>query len=215
MSNGYRVNWPMRIASVLLCLVLLTTCLSFGLYARYTASGTASDSARVIRFGKVTLTETGDFVENGDKNEFVVAPGFELEKDVTVSFEGSESATYLFVELIMPGWGYIPEKSYFSYGTDNLKVSIVPYDSDTGNGWKYLGNNGNSFVVYKELAPNTTVNDKLFKENANGKHIMVLKTITEDVVKSLGGISIEIQAVVVQSNGFSSVSDAWNSVKNK
>lgn len=215
MGNQYRVNWPMRIASILLCLVLFTTCLSSGLYARYTAKGSSGDEARVIKFGDVTLTETGDFVKNGNKNEFIVAPGFELKKDVTVEFTGSESATYLFVELLMPGWGYIAEKNYFSYGTDNMKVSVIPYDSHTGNGWNYLGKYNDSFIVYKEVSPNTVVNDKLFKELNDGNHILVSPTIIESAVNSLNGVSIKIQANVVQSNGFSSATDAWNSINSK
>ena len=47
----------LRLAAVLLILVLLSTCLVAGRYARYTSTVTASDSARVARF-EVNETST-------------------------------------------------------------------------------------------------------------------------------------------------------------
>jgi hypothetical protein len=52
-------NKMMRLASCLLVLCLLTTCVISGTFAKYTTSGEASDSARVAAFG-VTVEVTGD-----------------------------------------------------------------------------------------------------------------------------------------------------------
>lgn len=66
-----KVNIPMALACVLLCLTLITTHLTGGLFARYTATAQASDSARVAKF-QVTGTENGtvsvrnDAVGNGE-----------------------------------------------------------------------------------------------------------------------------------------------------
>ena len=49
-NNGYKVNWPMRIAGILLCLVLVSFHFTSGLYARYTTRGEGEDSARVAKF---------------------------------------------------------------------------------------------------------------------------------------------------------------------
>ena len=49
------------LAGILFCLILITTAMLGGLFARYTTSGSGSDSARVAKFGTLTLTETGDF----------------------------------------------------------------------------------------------------------------------------------------------------------
>lgn len=43
-------NVAMYLACILLCLVLITTYMTSGLYARYTAEGIASDNARVAKF---------------------------------------------------------------------------------------------------------------------------------------------------------------------
>lgn len=81
-------NKMMRIASVLLVAVILTTCAISGTFAKYVTSGNGSDSARVAKFG-VTVTGTADtFKETYAKDgtgffaantvvstEDVVAPG--------------------------------------------------------------------------------------------------------------------------------------------
>lgn len=52
-------NKMMRIASVLLVAVILTTCAISGTYAKYVTSGNSSDSARVAKFG-VNVNATSD-----------------------------------------------------------------------------------------------------------------------------------------------------------
>ena len=52
-------NKTMRVASLLLVAVLLTTCVISGTYAKYVTSGETSDTARVAKFG-VTVTATSD-----------------------------------------------------------------------------------------------------------------------------------------------------------
>ena len=52
-------NKIMRIASVLLVAVILTTCAISGTFAKYVTSGSGSDTARVAKFG-VTVTGNAD-----------------------------------------------------------------------------------------------------------------------------------------------------------
>ncbi len=68
-------NRMMRLASVLLVAVILTTCAISGTFAKYVASGNGSDSARVAKFG-VTVTGTGEtFAKTYEKHDgsFTVA----------------------------------------------------------------------------------------------------------------------------------------------
>lgn len=53
-----KINIPMALACVLLCLTLITTHMTGGLFARYTTTAQASDSARVAKF-QVAGTENG------------------------------------------------------------------------------------------------------------------------------------------------------------
>lgn len=62
-------NTMMRIASVLLVAVILTTCAISGTFAKYVTSDNGSDSARVAKFG-VTVNNSGElFLKNYAKND--------------------------------------------------------------------------------------------------------------------------------------------------
>lgn len=49
-KNKAPVNWILRAAGVLLCLVLASSYLVCGMFARYTTTATGSDTARVAKF---------------------------------------------------------------------------------------------------------------------------------------------------------------------
>ncbi len=55
-------NKMLRMASALLVLTLLTTCIIGGTFAKYTTSGTATDTARVAKWG-VKVECTGNAFE--------------------------------------------------------------------------------------------------------------------------------------------------------
>lgn len=58
---GRKHNIPMCLALILLMLTMITTHLTGGLYARYTTTATASDSARVAKFDvQCNVTKDGD-----------------------------------------------------------------------------------------------------------------------------------------------------------
>ncbi|MGN1467521.1 MAG: hypothetical protein ACI4W1_04360 [Ruminococcus sp.] len=76
-------NKMMRIASVLLVAVILTTCAISGTFAKYVTSGNGSDSARVAKFG-VTVNGTADtFKETYAKDD----TSFTLAANTVVSTE--------------------------------------------------------------------------------------------------------------------------------
>lgn len=58
-----RKNKTMRIASLLLVAVLLTTCVISGTYAKYVTSGKTSDTARVAKFGVKVVANSDLFSE--------------------------------------------------------------------------------------------------------------------------------------------------------
>lgn len=75
-KTSQKLNIPMLVACVLLCLTMLSLHLTAGLYARYTTSGQAEDAARVAAF-KVTesdsiLEETINFVASPSQNNYTV-----------------------------------------------------------------------------------------------------------------------------------------------
>lgn len=209
-----QMNIPMCAAAVLFCLTVISTHLVSGLYARYTTSGSGDDSARVIRFGEISITESGDFVAG--TNDMMIIPGVDIEKRAVVNFEGSEAATYVFVEVLLEnGWSY--ENGTFKLG-EHLEWEIA-------GGWTYLENKDNTHVLYWALEPNTQLTDvdilriveDAADENKDGKHaysIKVSENITKSTIDSLAG-AITFRVSAVQSHGFENAGAAWASLSAK
>ena len=196
MGFGEGMMW---IAGVLFCLVLITTAMMGGLFARYTTSDSGSDSARVVAFGNLTLTETGDFVEAGGKKTAKIIPGVDLSKKVTLSFEASEVDTIVFVEISAPGWT-VPDSQTFMMGT-HLSWSVAA-------GWNHLP--GTQYVYYKELDTNTALTDV---DIIQGGVIHVSKEIKESNIQSLDKLNISIRASVIQNDGSLTPATAWDRLK--
>ena len=203
--NRTNVNIPMCLAAILLCLTLLSLHWTSGLYARYSTSEAGSDSARVIRFGDLTLTEEGDFYEG--KN-LMILPGVDLQKKAMVSFDGSESATYVFVEVAPTKWETADHKAFSILSNDEAVMQW-----QIAEGWTFLEADGGTYVYYRELAPNTEL-DRVDILAEEGK-ITVSGAITRKDIQNLTGVSIKLRASVVQSGGFENPAEAWKSIMEK
>lgn len=196
MGFGEGMMW---MAGVLFCLVLITTAMMGGLFARYTTSDSGSDSARVVAFGNLTLTETGDFVAVGDKRTAKIIPGVNLNKKVTLSFDASEVDTIVFVEISAPGWT-VPDGKTFMMGTQIYWRMA--------EGWNHLP--GTQYVYYKVLDTNTALTDV---DIIQGGVIHVSKDIKESNIQSLDKLNISIQASVIQNDGSLTPATAWDRLK--
>ena len=200
-----KMNIPMCLAAILLCLTLISIHLASGLYAKYISSASGNDSARVIKFGELTLTEEGDFYEG---NKLMIIPGVALTKKATVSFSGSESATYVFVEITPSKWSTTDNKTFslMSNGKTAMQWNVA-------EGWLFLKSDNGTYIYYRELTPNTElIATDIIAEN--GK-IAVSNQITKSEIQVMTGISIKLRATVVQSGGFENPEAAWNSVAAK
>ena len=184
------------LAGVLFCLILITTALMGGLFARYVTTDTGSDSARVAKFGNLTLTETGDFVGDTQKTGIVI-PGVNLNKKVTVSFDASEVATIVFVEVDASGWTV--ENNLFMKGT-LLSWTLA-------DGWTYLP--GTKYVYYKELPPNTPLSADIIRDGI----ITVSKDIKKANIQELKNLNLTFRASVIQNDGSLTPATAWNKLK--
>ena len=189
-------------AIAVMILLVITTNVTGGLFARYASYSEGEDSARVIKFGDITLTTTID--------NFLIVPGRDIAKTAKISFAGSESATYLFVVLdVGEAWSF-SAGSMFSVTLDSVTAmqwSVVTTD------WTYLTTQEGKYVFYKTLAPNVSLANV---EVVSGAKITVSNDITNTMLNLLAEnkekLSISISATVVQSNGFDDVSTAWTSV---
>lgn len=88
-STGYRGAVLLRLASVLLILVLLSTSVLSGIYARYTTSMVGGDSARVAKF---EVTEAGELLSFFTAD---IQPGGSISKSVTVENKSEVSISYI------------------------------------------------------------------------------------------------------------------------
>ena len=199
-----------RAAAGLFCLVLISTSMMSGLYARYTVHDSGYDSARVIKFHQLTVTETGDFTEDGGVNKFIFIPGVPIKKAIRVSFGGSEAATIVFVAAKTTGWNAAENGLDFSFGNEGRGLTWSVNSSD----WTYLKNEGGVYVYYKVLDPNPNpeFKDIPFIEN-DTVNVSENGTVTDYISYAEGeNCRIDITAYAVQANGFESVEDAWKAL---
>lgn len=112
-------NLPMSIASILLCLVLLSSYLVSGLYARYTTRASGSDSARIAKF----VIDSDSLLLNGGTLEQVyslsIAPGKTLQ---TITIDNQSEVTVECQFEIVNITQNIPLT--FTYANGNEEVGI-------------------------------------------------------------------------------------------
>ena len=196
------MNIPMCIACILFCLTLFSIYLTSGLYARYTTSDTGYDTARVIGFGNLTLTESGDF---GSDGTMMIIPGVDIQKSAVVKFTGSEAATYVFVEVVVSNHWAITDSKAFSVNSDRMQWTIA-------EGWNYLKSFGDesetTYVYYRKLAPNTSLSTEVIE----GGVVHVSPDITKNEIGSMSGIAIKFRATVIQIDGSEGADEAFGRI---
>lgn len=170
----------------LLYLAVATFALTGVTFSRYVASAHSQDEGRVITFGDLTVTDSGSVQ---------VQPGVAAKKDLTVHFEGSEAATYVFVELKGSDWTQGADNRTYTYGAGSLSWRVA-------DGWTHLQDN----VYYRELAPNTALDAGLI----DGGAVNVSEDMTRTELQAAAGtLHIRVQAAAVQREGGDTAETAW------
>lgn len=168
----------------LLYLAVATFALTGVTFSRYVASAHSQDEARVITFGDLTVTDSG---------VTQVQPGVAAKKDLTVHFEGSEAAVYVFAE-VQGGW---------TRGADGIyhdATSLMTWR--VADGWTHLRDN----VYYRELAPNTALDAGLIA----GGTVDVSENMTRTQLQAAAGtLHIRVRAAAVQREGGDTAQIAW------
>ena len=169
----------------LLYLAVATFALTGVTFSRYVASAHSQDEGRVITFGGLTVTDSGSVQ---------VQPGVAAQKDLTVHFDGSEAATYVFVELKGSDWTLDADGIYHdAAGLMTWRVA---------DGWAHLQDN----VYYRELAPNTALDAGLIAGGA----VNVSENMTRTQLQAAAGtLHICVQAAAVQREGGDTAETAW------
>ena len=169
----------------LLYLAVATFALTGVTFSRYVASAHSQDEGRVITFGDLTVTDSG---------VTPVQPGVAAQKDLTVHFDGSEAAVYVFAE-VQDGWTRGADNRTYTYGADSLAWRVA-------DGWTHLQDN----VYYRELAPNTALDAGLI----DGGTVDVSENMTRTELEKLSkALSIRVQVAAVQREGGDTAQIAW------
>ena len=201
-----KLNIPMCTFCVLFCLTLVTVYMTSGLYAKYTATANDGNGARVIKFGDISLSESGDF---GDDGTLRIIPGVHLTKKAVVSFDGSEASTYVFVK-VTPSSDFTTADNR-SFAISNVNKTQMQWK--IADEWSYLKtDNSGDYIYYQELAPNTPLQSDIIADNGR---ITVSDQITKEEISGMTGIFIRIRAFAVQNGGFSGPAAAWESIASK
>lgn len=168
----------------LLYLAVVTFALTGVTFSRYVASAHSQDEGRVITFGDLTVTDSGSAQ---------VQPGVAAKKDLTVHFDGSEAAVYVFAE-VQDGWTLGADGIY--HDAAGLMMWRV------ADGWTHLQDN----VYYRELAPNTALDAGLIAGGTVNVSENMTRTELEELSKAL---SIRVRAAAVQREGGDTAQIAW------
>ena len=170
----------------LLYLAMVTFALTGVTFSRYVASAHSQDEGRVITFGDLTVTDSG---------VTQVQPGVAAQKDLTVHFEGSEAAVYVFAEVQGSDWTRGADNRTYTYGDGRLSWRVA-------DGWTHLQDN----VYYRELAPNTVLDAGLIA----GGTVDVSENMTRTELEKLSkALSIRVRAAAVQREGGDTAQIAW------
>ena len=220
-------NFAMRAAVVLFLLVIITTYLSAGLFAKYSTKDDGGDRARVIQFNQLVVAENG--VDGSNGSEFIFMPGVNLDKNITVSFGGSEAATFVLVALDVRSW---QTNDHYNFVLEQGGHTVMSWSVNPT--WKYIAEQavqfqgpgdtvqtGMRYVYYVQLDPNEPMSAQ--QVITDGTIIVSDEAVRADY-KALAGVSLNLNvtAYAVQANGFYNDADmdknaieAWTSLSAK
>lgn len=196
------------LALVLFVLVALSTYMTQNLFARYVVRDSGGDSARVVKFAQLTVSEEG--LDENNRREFIFAPGAHLTKEIKVSFGGSEAGTYVFLLLDTPGWTTADYRSFV------LTEIPAVMNWSVAAGWKHLETADGRHVYYLSLEPNQILVDHPVIAD---KTIYVSPEVPRTDYEALYDMDLDIRidaaAYAVQANGFGSAQEAWEALRDK
>ena len=122
----------MRLAAVLLSLVMLTTGMVSGRYARYVTSATGSDSARVAKF---TVTQQSHTVNIAIAHDAEVAVNNIIEVSSTNNLPLQFSVSDGSSQQVLGN----PASEYFAPGIHTKEYTVTISWPDTTNAQAYIG----------------------------------------------------------------------------
>jgi len=188
-----RPKLPLR--AYLMYITLLSFLLTGVTFSKYVTRSSASDSARVVKFGNVEISET---VPSGG---WVIVPGVNITKDATVNVSASEVDTFIFVKVAASGFTTADNRSFTTHN-DQITWSV-------NSSWDFLKAENGYYIYYTYLDTNTELSRNIITNNT----VTVAASITEaDMKQYYSAVSIDFTASMVQGGGFVDADSAWYAI---
>lgn len=134
-------NKMMRIASVLLVAVILTTCAISGTFAKYVTDKTASDTARVAKFGVKIIANGSTFAEEYDTDDINVVGTIAKSVVSTAATDPNQEDN-----VVAPGTNGDLANATIT-GTPEVAVNVKHEATLTVTGWKLSDNTTEYFPI--------------------------------------------------------------------
>lgn len=173
-KNNKRYIYKIEITKILLksilfvfSLILVTFYMTSSILAKYKSESSTNDTARVAKFGELSFYEysadTGQLVGDAVQIENItIKAGTDIDKKISLSFSGSEVATYIYLIVETSGWSITTntESNINRLSIKNAGKEDMVY-WELNNKWTYLDgvSNDSTFVFYHLIEPNTSFTD--------------------------------------------------------
>ena len=123
-------NWTMRVALLIVALALITSCFVSGTYAKYITSTSATDTARVAKFGVLLSANGGDlFATQYQKHDNTYTKGdytvISSNTDKVVAPGTSSADLDADVKFAITGTPEVAVRTVLEFG-ENLKEVVLP-----------------------------------------------------------------------------------------
>lgn len=199
---GYKM---IGISLMLLSLVMFSTWLTSGLYAKYVVDENADDGARVAAFATLTLTETTG-------TDYKIIPGVDITKNPHLSVKGSETACYVFL-TVDKGDAWEIELNEFDVNTGRKYVLKNSNDKVywlISGSWTYLYEDSKKSVYYRTLEPGYSISSNSI---ISGNKISVSEDLLNSELKNLpSDIKLTFEAYAVQYGDFGGDDETENAI---
>ena len=167
------------------------------------------DEADVDEYGEQLYdSETGSPAPRVKANSYKLIPGHEYTKDPTVTVLSGSESSYIKMTVTFTKSAALDT----IFGTDGANLTSIFKGYNPAN-WIYKGNTEDTEndtrtyeFWYKDAVPATTENvalDALFDS------ITVPRTITNDQLATIQGMTITVNAYAIQADGFAIAEAAW------
>lgn len=193
-------NVMMRVASVMMVLVLMTSSVISGTFAKYVTSGEAKDSARVAKWGVTVTADSNIFADQYDKDD----SSFTLNTKTVIT-----SGTYADInDLVAPGTKKDDVSTITLGGTPEVAARVEFIGTATLND-QWIDQNGNFYCPIVITIKDNTGAVKATIDGATYATAAEFETAIETYINNFSADYEPLTNLATQEKAKASISWAW------